>query len=369
MPPISVMMKPVSGTCNMFCDYCFYCDIMQKREQASYGFMSLETMKNTIRKTIPYTESGVSYLFQGGEPTLRGLDFYNKAVEYQKQYNKNGIRISNSFQTNGYAIDEKWCQFFKDNDFLISISVDGTKEIHDTYRHTKNGCPTYDRIKQSTELLDWYGVKYNVLTVVNQKVAANIKEIYKEYAKNGWKYQQYIACLDPMDEPHGQKEYSLRPAQYGEFLIELFNLWYEDCQKGKQPIIKQFENYIGILCGYQPETCEQQGKCGIKTVVEADGSVYPCNFYVLDSHYLGNLNNCRMDWINERRKQIGFVEHSLRLSEECRECQYYSICRGGCQRSRDSDNKTGLYHNYFCESYQMFFASCYEKMKEIASHF
>lgn len=365
MPPISVLMKPSSGMCNMKCDYCFYCDETQKRIQESYGFMSEKTLKNVIRKTMLRAEGAVSYAFQGGEPTLRGLDFFRKAVEYERQYNKHGIRVNNALQTNGYLIDEEWCEFFRDNHFLIGLSVDGTKEIHDTYRRSKSGEPTFDRIKRAADLMDSYGVDYNILTVVNQKVAANIPEIYHFYEEQGWRYQQYIACLDPLGEEHGQNEYALQPELYGRFLIELFDLWYEDWKRGKQPYIRQFENYVGILMGYQPESCEQRGICGIQNVVEADGSVYPCDFYMLDEFRLGNFNEDQMEEINAKREEIGFVKRSMKIKESCKECSYYGICRGGCQRNRDFDKSSGLYENYFCEGYKMFFDACLPKMQKM----
>lgn len=217
MPPISVLMKPSSGMCNMKCDYCFYCDETQKRIQESYGFMSEQTLKNVIRKTMLRAEGAVSYAFQGGEPTLRGIDFFEKVVEFEKQYNKHGIRVNNALQTNGYLINEAWCEFFQKNHFLIGLSVDGTKEIHDSYRHTKDGKPTFDRIRHAAELMSHYGVEYNILTVVNQKVASNITEIYEFYKKQGWNYQQYIACLDPLEEAHGENEYALKPSSTENF--------------------------------------------------------------------------------------------------------------------------------------------------------
>jgi len=210
-----------------------------------------------------------------------------------------------------------------------------------------------------------YGVEYNILTVVNQKVASNITEIYEFYKKQGWNYQQYIACLDPLDEAHGENEYALEPKQYGRFLIELFELWYADWKLGKQPYIRQFENYIGILLGYLPEACDQRGTCGVQNVVEADGSVYPCDFYMLDDYKLGNFNENRLDEIDTKRTEIGFVERSLLLDEECKACEYFHICHGGCQRNRDLNELTGKYQNYFCESYKMFFTACLPRMKEM----
>lgn len=169
-----------------------------------------------------------------------------------------------------------------------------------------------------------------------------------------------------MEEAHGETEYALKPEQYGKFLNELFELWYADWKKGKQPYIRQFENYIGILLGYQPEACDQRGICGTQNVVEADGSVYPCDFYMLDDYCLGNFNDNQMEEINDRRSEIGFVERSLKLTDECKNCPYFRICRGGCQRNRDLDQSNGLYENYFCESYKQFFDACLPKMEEIA---
>ena len=367
MPAISVMIKPSSGMCNMSCDYCFYRDETQKRSQESYGFMSEKTLKNVIRKTMLRAEGMISYAFQGGEPTLRGLAFFQKVVEYQNQYNKNKIQVHNALQTNGLLIDEDWCRFLKENHFLVGVSLDGTKEIHDTYRHTrKEGGPTFDLVCSAIRLMESYGVDFNILTVVNQAAAENIQEIYSFYRQKKWNYQQYIACLDPLDEPHGQNEYSLAPEQYGQFLIRLFRLWYKDWKKGRQPYIRQFENYIGILLGHFPEACDQRGTCSIQNVVEADGRVYPCDFYMLNDYCLGNFNENRLDEIDARRKEIGFLERSLKLDPDCKHCAYYRLCRGGCQRNRDWAPEIQAYQNYFCQSYRMFFDACLNEMEEIA---
>lgn len=158
MPDSSVLMKPSSGMCNMHCDYCFYCDEMQKREQESYGFMSEETLKNVIRRTMVHARRQVNYAYQGGEPALRGLDFFRKAVEFQNKYNRRGIQVHNAFQTNGYLLDEEWCRFLAENHFLVGLSVDGTKETHDACRHDKKGSGTYDVVTKAAALMDAYGV-------------------------------------------------------------------------------------------------------------------------------------------------------------------------------------------------------------------
>lgn len=368
MPPISVLMKPSSSLCNMSCDYCFYCDEASKRSIPSYGWMSESTLKNVIRRTLLRAEGSISYAFQGGEPTLRGLEFFEKVIAYEKQYNKNHISISNALQTNGYALDENWCRFLKDNHFLVGLSVDGTETTHNTYRHDKSGHGTYSHVRKAAALMDQYQVDYNILTVVTADTAANIREIYDHYRNLGWHYQQYIACLDPLGEEHGSSPYSLSPARYGQFLIDLFQLWYHDLKKGRQPYIRTFENYVALAVGYMPESCEQRGICGLQYVVEADGSVYPCDFYMLDSYCIGNFNEDRLDAIDKNREKLQFIQRSRNLSDDCLSCPHYRLCRGGCQRNRDFHAGSGQYTNYFCEGYRMFFDACSDKIMEIAKN-
>ena len=213
MPAISVLMKPSSGMCNMDCDYCFYCDETAKRQQESYGFMSEQTLKNVIRKTMLRAEGVVSYAFQGGEPTLRGLDFFRRVMEYERQYNKKGLQVQNALQTNGILIDEDWCAFFREHHFLVGVSLDGTGEIHDRFRHMRGDrSATFDRVVRGIHLLEDYGVDFNILTVVHREVASHVREIYDFYREMGWNYQQYIACLDPLGETRGESEFALEPA-------------------------------------------------------------------------------------------------------------------------------------------------------------
>ena len=211
MPPINLLIKPASGLCNMHCDYCFYCDITEKRAQASYGIMTEQTLRNVIKKTLRAAEGSCTIAYQGGEPTLAGLDFFKKSIEYQKRFNTKGLTIHNALQTNGYGITAEWCRFFKENDFLIGLSVDGLKETHDMYRHSSSGAPTYDRIMETAQLLKEYGVDFNILTVVNRQTAGQVKKIYQSYKSRGFGFLQFIACLDPIGEPCGQRDYSLTP--------------------------------------------------------------------------------------------------------------------------------------------------------------
>lgn len=365
MPPISVLLKPASGNCNMTCDYCFYCDEQKKRTQASYGMMNEETLKNVMRKMILHAEGSCSVAFQGGEPSLCGLNFFRKAVEYAKKYNRKNIHVAFAFQTNGTNITEEWCEFFAENHFLVGISLDGNRENHNRYRHYKSGETTFDRIMETCRMLEKYRVEYNILTVVHKQTAQEIQNIYGFFKKKNFDFQQYIPCLDSLFEEPGRMEYSLTPKKYGEFLIKLFECWYQDFKRGHMPYIRQFDNYVGMIKGYLPEACDQRGCCGIQYVLEADGSVYPCDFYVLDGYRLGNVNENSIEELDSMRQKIGFLQESVKISQECLNCEYLSLCRSGCRRSRIKV-KDEMYQNYWCEGYRMFFDACLPRMKEIA---
>lgn len=362
----NILIKPASGLCNMHCDYCFYCDETKKRDIACYGMMELSTIETIIRKVLKQGKETVCFAFQGGEPTLRGLKFFEKVIEFEQHYNINNCHILNTIQTNGLYTDDAWCRFFKENEFLVGVSVDGTESVHNLYRHEKNGSNTYQKVKMSIDLFEKYQIEYNILTVVNRQVAEHIKEIYKEYKRNGWKYQQYITCLDPIDEPKGSAPYSLTPELYGQFLINLFQLWYKDWRRGKEPYIRQFENYIAILLGYPPESCEQKGLCSVQCVTEADGSVYPCDFYAMDDYRLGNFKTDQIDDFFHHKKAKAFISKSQKWSSKCKQCNYFALCRCGCRRSRIEYKNTGTYYNYFCDGFYAFFQTCEKQLMEIA---
>lgn len=366
MTGMSVMIKPASGMCNMACTYCFYQDEAQKRKCSSCGLMSEDTLKQIVRRTIFRAEKQIYYIFQGGEPTLRGLDFFQRFVEFEGKYNQHNLIVHKAIQTNGLLINEEWCKFFREHHFLVGLSIDGTQNTHNIYRRGKDGRGTFDQVECAAVLLEQYQVEYNILTVVTPSVAEHIQEIYEFYQKKGWKYQQYIPCLEPWGEGHGNWEYSLGAKQYGDFLISLFGLWRKDLEKGIHPYIRQFEQWIGIAAGYSPSACEQRGCCSIQYAVEADGSVYPCDFYMFDKYCLGNFNQDRLPQLDARRKEIGFLEDSLLLEQDCISCQYYRLCRGGCQRNRDYREETGRYKNYYCLGLKRFFDACGEEIQKIA---
>lgn len=365
MYPLNLLIKPASVYCNFKCKYCFYEDISNNREIQSYGFMSTKILEEIVKKALRFAKDECTFTFQGGEPTLVGLDFYKQLIKFQKKYSKRGLKINNSIQTNGYVIDKEWAKFLKNNNFLVGISLDGTKEINDSYRIDANREGTYDKILETILLLDRYKVEYNILTVVTSKVAKNIKSIYEFYKENNFIYQQYIPCLDPIGEERGNYEYSLTPELYGEFLKDLFDLWYEDIKNGKFVYNRYFENIVGIIKGFRPEACGMMGHCTIQNVIEANGSVYPCDFYVLDEQRIGNIIEEDFNDLEIKRKESKFIKSSLKVDDTCLECKWKNLCRGGCRRDRDENMDGNLSLNYFCESYKAFFEYAIDRITKL----
>ncbi len=359
MPPLALLIKPASGMCNMNCTYCFYHDLMSKREIPSYGFMSGEVREALVRKALDYADGQCTFGFQGGEPTLAGLDFYREFVDLAQRCNHKRVKLTYFIQTNGYHLTEEWAKFLAENHFLTGISLDGTIHTHNRYRKDYEGQGTFARVMDSIELLDKFNVEYNILTVVNQATAMNARKIYQFCHKHDFRYLQFIPCLDPEGAVKGGEPYSLLPEAYGQFLCQMFDLWYDGYLHGDMVSIRNFDNYLGMLKGYPPEACDMRGICSVQHVVEADGSVYPCDFYVLDRWRLGNVLEGNFGEFAESATAGDFIAASETLHGDCGKCSYFGLCRGGCRRLRE---ETDSGRNYFCRSYRQFFDYALERM-------
>lgn len=369
MPQISVMLKPASGLCNLRCKYCFYADETANRETPSYGIMSVDVLEAVIRRILSFAEGSCTIAFQGGEPTLAGLDFFKQAVEFEKRWNINHVEIHNAFQTNGILLDENWASFFAENRFLVGISLDGPKDINDMNRLDSELKSTFSRVLRTVHLLESRRVDFNILTVVTAATCKSVRKIYGFFNKNHLDYQQYIPCLDPLGEERGNHSYSLTPDGYEKFLKDLFDCWYQDVLKGRPRYNRYFENLLMIISGQPPEACGMNGICGHQYVVEADGSVYPCDFYMLDEWTLGNFVIDDFDKIEKRRAELNFLQMSAQEHTECVTCKWKSLCRGGCRRDREPfiDGKTGK--NYFCKAYYNFFEYAFPRLQQALIRF
>ncbi len=366
MPSLNLLIKPASGGCNMRCRYCFYHDEQMNRDTFSYGQMSEETLEILAEKALRYATRDCTFGFQGGEPTLRGLDFFRKAVELQKKYNVRGVHISNAIQTNGLLIDDEWAEFLRENRFLVGLSLDGSKDVHDLNRIDSEGRGTYSRVLHAAQLLTAHRVDFNVLTVVTGRTADSITKIYNFFRRSGLLYQQYIPCLDPLGEVRGLSPYSLTPEKYAKFLKTLFDLWYRDIKARNFIYIRYFENLVGMLMGRAPETCTLWGHCAVQNVVESDGSVYPCDFYCLDEWRMGNIREDDFDTLRTSDAAKRFLEESAAEGEECASCPYFAVCRGGCRRDCEPLAPGAARRNYFCPAFREFFDYAMPRLKELA---
>lgn len=357
MPPVNVLIKPASSACNMACSYCFYRDVSDHREHSFEGMLTLQRMEQVISAAMEFAEGSCTFAFQGGEPTLAGLNFFRQTVRLQKRLCKPGVRVFNAIQTNGLCIDEAWAEFLAEHHFLVGLSLDGPPDLHDRNRKDRLDHGTAQRVMNSVRLFDRYHVEYNILCVLTGENARQIDRIYSFFRENHFDYLQFIPCLEPMDQDRGLETYHLSSEDYGDFLLNIFDLWYEDLKKGHYVSIRHIDNWIGILLGQRPEACSMNGKCSIQFVVEGDGSVYPCDFYVTDQWKLGNVANDSFAKLLRSEKACAFISASKVLPEECKACPIVRLCRNGCRRDRPVLPSGVPGKTCFCDAHCRFFAA------------
>ena len=365
MPHLSVLIKPASSLCNMGCKYCFYCDVAKNRNTRSFGIMSEETVNAMIKNIFSYADVGVSFAFQGGEPTLAGEDFYRIFHSAVERYNVRRVPTSFFLQTNGYNISDGLIEIFRKNRYLLGVSLDGEKDIHDSLRTTVSGEPTFDRICENLRRLDASGVEYNILTVVTEDIAKKGAEVYKSLRDNGYRYLQFIPYVSDFGREEERSDFSLTNDSYAYFLNETFREYHKDFVEGGYVSVRDFDNFVRIAAGGRAERCGMDGRCYANLVVEADGSVYPCDFYVLDKWKMGNITDTSIRTLLSSNTAAKFVNESLSLPAECRRCPYVSVCKGGCRRHREAIDGS-LILNRYCAAYKSFFETCLPLILDIA---
>ena len=367
MKQLTFLVKPASSLCGLRCRYCFYEDVAQCRETKSMGIMERGTAENLLRAAAEAVQPGdvIQITFQGGEPTLAGLDFFRDFVALERKLIPEGVTVNHSIQTNGMAVTEEWAEFFKENQVLVGLSLDGTREFHDSLRVDHRDRGTWDRAVAALELLDRAGVETNLLCVVTGQMGRSPQKVYQSLGKLGNHPMQFIPCLDPLEAARGSMPYSLSPQRYGRFLCGLFDCWYRDWQGGRYVSIRLFDDYLRILAGMAPSTCAASGACGSYLVVEGDGSLYPCDFFVLDEWYLGNINRMGVEEAMNCPQSLRFLERGRKRPEGCNVCPYAAICRGGCPRDWTAFGPQG--ENYYCPAFRQFFDYALLRLRQAAA--
>ncbi|MBA7468645.1 Anaerobic sulfatase-maturating enzyme [subsurface metagenome] len=371
-PAFHVMAKPTGARCNLDCAYCFFLKKEQLYPDSAFR-MTDEVMEEYICQTIEgHRVPEVTIAWQGGEPTLMGLEFFQRSVEVQKKYAKPGTRIENTFQTNGILLDDEWCRFFHDNNFLVGLSMDGPGELHDAYRRDRRGRGTFDRVLKAARLLQKHRVEFNILCAVNSTNADHPLEVYRFFRDElSAQYIQFIPIVERENETGFQEgntvtDRSVRPEQWGRFLVAIFDEWI------KRDVGRMFVlNFDGALAGWlgmAGTVCIFGPTCGLGVALEHNGDLYSCDHFVEPDHFLGNiLTTPLMELVNsEKQRTFGMVKRDT-LPRYCRECDFLAICNGECPKNRfikTQDGEEGL--NYLCEGYRGFFSHADRPMRMMA---
>ena len=363
MRPVSLLIKPASGRCNMRCSYCFYRDETSHRVRCDLGFMSRETAEKLVEKAFRAAggRGEVHFSFQGGEPTLAGLDFFRDFAALADERNRDRIPVHWALQTNGLLLDEAWADFLTSRRFLVGVSVDGDRSLHDRRRRDANGQGTFDRTIERIRMLLDAGADVNLLCVVTGQAAEKPKQVYRAMKSLGVRYLQFIPCLDPLEKPRGSMPWSLTPEAYARFLCGVFDLWYRDWEKGDYVSVRQFDDWVHLAAGQPAGSCASCGDCGGYLVAEADGSLYPCDFYALDAWQLGTADQELTDLLKAETMEA-FRARSRRKPAPCLVCPWFFLCRGGCPNDWDTE-KGG---NYYCSAFQTFFNYAARRILRIA---
>jgi uncharacterized protein len=372
-PRIHVLAKPSGATCNLACSYCFFLDKELLYPDSKFR-MSDETLEAYIKQLIETHRSNqVTVAWQGGEPTLMGVDFYRKAIEYQEKYRRPGMTFENTMQTNGTLLDDEWCQFFKENNFLIGLSLDGPRHLHDVHRVDKGGAPTFDKVIRGLRLLQKHGVEYNILVTVNRVTGDYPLEIYRFLRDEvGTSWIQFIPVIERMN-PDGLNlmqsgdqvsPRSVRPEQFGRFLIRVFDEWVHN-DVGRV-FVQTFEaaarNWMRLPTSGM---CVFEKTCGYGLALEHNGDLYACDHFVEPDYLLGNIKEEHMLGMVGSNEQFKFGQDKYdTLPKYCLECPVLFACNGECPKNRfieTPDGESGL--NYLCAGYKAFFQRIDEPMK------
>ena len=352
--PLYVMLKPIGAVCNLGCTYCYY---LEKKElypeKGNKTIMSDDLLERFVSQYIEaQTMQPILFTWHGGEPLMRDISFYKKALELQRKYAK-GKQISNTLQTNGTLLNDEWCEFFRENNFLIGISIDGAKPFHDKYRTTKDMRPTFDHVVRGINLLKKHGVEYNIMGVVNDFNMNYPLEFYQFFKDIDSHYIQFSPAVES-DSNGNVTQWSVTPEKWGDFLIAIFNEWVR--KDVGTYFVQYFDSALANWVGVDPGICIFAKNCGHAGVMEFNGDVYSCDHFVYPQYKLGNINDKTLIEMMYSTQQSEFgLAKSASLSSQCKQCKYLFACRGECPKNRISKTQSGEEINYLCNGYYKFF--------------
>lgn len=384
MGPVAftALTKPVGSVCNLNCTYCYYLDKCR-----FYGekqpIMSDEMLEEYIKEYIITNEiPEITFVWHGGEPLLAGVEYFRKVVKFQEKHNVNNKVILNSIQTNGTLITDEWCRFFKKYNFLVGVSIDGPRDIHNTYRKNKAGFDTFAKVMEGVKLLKKYNVDFNSLTVVNNLSEGRGKEIYNFLKSIGVDFMQFLPAVDYLSKTEVYKEravitspigdaqmsesvlapWSVSPTGYGQFLIDVFDEWLKaDVSK---IFVQLFDMTLCSWCGIEPPLCAYRESCGTNLAIEHNGDVFSCDHFVFEDNKIGNIKENSIKEMLQSTQQVQFgLNKRNTLSRECLRCEYYFACKGECPKHRHLDTLDGEKKFTLCEGIKMYYKHTEPYMK------
>ncbi len=370
-PAFNIMLKPAGPACNLNCAYCYYLEKQKLYPDKSYR-LDEGLLEKFIREYIAAQDVPlVSFVWQGGEPTLLGVDYFRKAVELQNKY-AGGKQIENALQTNGTLLTDTFCEFLKENQFLVGLSIDGPRHLHDLYRVNKQGKPSWDSVMQGVELLKKHGVDFNTMSVINRTTAEHPLEVYRFMKQIGSTFMQFLPIVERIAVSPEENElrlvhqkftgeaavspWSVTPKQYGDFLTAIFDEWVR--QDVGRYYVQMFDVTLANWVGASPGLCVFSETCGTAAVMEHNGDVYTCDHYVYPDHFLGNIKEKPVSTLLASTRQAMFGQaKKSQLPAYCRQCDYLYACHGACPKHRilhSPDGEPGL--NYLCKGFKQFFS-------------
>lgn len=364
--PVYVMLKPIGSVCNLACDYCYYLEKSRLYPDVKQHILTEELLERFIKEYIEcQTTNEILFTWHGGETLMRPLSFYKKALELQRKYGR-GRQIDNCIQTNGTLLTDEWCRFFKENNFLVGISIDGPQDFHDEYRRNKQGLPSFYKVMKGIELLKKHQVEYNAMAVVNDYNVDFPLEFYNFFKEIDCRYIQFSPIVErvkkgnlstPLDkgEEVALAPFSVDAMKWGEFLCTLFDEWVKN-DVGTF-FIQLFDATLANWVGEKPGICTLATTCGHAGVMEFNGDVYSCDHFVFPEYKLGNIRTQTLTEMMYSPAQLRFGQDKHdKLPGQCKECEFLFACHGECPKNRFLYTTEGEYGlNYLCEGYKMFF--------------
>lgn len=361
--PFSLLIKPAGPDCNLRCRYCFYLPKLSLFGARSAHRMSDEVLEQLVRSYMHTNQPAYVFNWQGGEPTLMGLDFFERVIELQRRYAPAGSRVTNTIQTNATLIDAEWAEFIASNRILTGVSLDGPEEIHNIYRRDAADNGTFNNVMAGIEHLRSAGAEFNILSMVTVGNAGRAKETFDFFTRNKFNHQQYIPCVE-FDAEGTPREYTVSPEGWGRFLVDLFHAWYP--RKVRRISIRNFDNVVNFLAAGEYSSCTMRGKCDQYFVVEHNGNVYPCDFFVEPQWKLGNIMEDEWSHFLGSPLYHRFGAMKSRWNQACGDCPYLHLCSGDCPKLRYVSDRDPASLSYLCRGHRYFFDRTYTTFAELA---